>query len=485
MTESVEYINRLLRESGCEMECKFSEAKGRTLHVLRHFDRREIIYEGPLLHKVAEDVKNPIYIELTRLFHFNKGDALDYSPMWYWCSLNSLSFRISKYLETISEEKSKQLKMLYHPNVSMPSSTIVRVASSIGNLLDRPFSPDELIELDRMTVIWTLNCFEHAEEPLTYASFFLPSFMSHSCGPSAMWTTIGDRFAIRAQKSMGFGDELTVSYLSEEFGLRPISKRREHLQSTKFFVCDCVRCTTGTDDTRGFPVPERLRLKPTCFLRFPRFDQCACGCNSHIQLTDSELEELLALEASISELVLKLDGPGEEDSVPVRPDPKLIESDETAVALEELVDRMGLFHWASVRGLFQLAEYYKSIAMYPKAIMLTKRRIEGKRNYVRMAAPDVSSGFAWALEELGDLLLLHVSGSVVAGLSEQARERFCENWNPRTVEDVETLRASGALEAYTEAVDILTNVFGEDHEHTKTAEKKLLDLHRRLGRELR
>ena len=483
MEDSVGYINSLLEVESAPFTCQLVGGKGRTLRVTEVSAPCQMLFTGPLLHKVAENVKHPIYVEIVRLFHFAKNESLDYSPMWYWCALNSLPFEISAYLPTITADQSRQLKMLYHPEILAPSATIRRIASVIRPYLTRELSEADMVELDTMTVIWTLNCFEHADDPITYASFFLPSFMSHSCAPTAMWTTVGDTFFIRAQRHMSPGDELTVSYLSEEFGLRPIEQRRRHLESTKFFICDCPRCTASVDDTRGFPIPSRLGLPRTCFARFPDFSRCACGCQTPVNLSQSEIDELLSLESRLVELVVQYDG--DEEEIPVKPDPLLIESDEAAQDLECLVDALGSFHWASARALLQLSEYYRSIACYPKAIAFTKRRIGIRREFVKMAPSETSSGLAWSLEELGDLILLHVSGAVVAGLDEEARERFSANWVPRSSDDVETLLFSGAKEAYSEAASILRNVFGEDHEHTRTAVAKLASLHRKLDAKIK
>ena len=482
MADSVDYINSLLSKTGAPFTCSFREHKGRVLTLDKDVHAGEILFSGPLLHKVTEDIKHPVYIELIRLFHLDKSDLLDYSPMWYWCGINSLSFPLFKSVPTISEDKARQLKMLYHPEIKTPSLTVRRILQALGTFTEQLPTDSQLMELDEMTLIWTLNCFEHADDPLTYASFFLPSFMSHSCAPTAMWTTIGDTFFIRAQRPMMAREELTVSYLSEEFGLRPISNRRHHLQSTKFFLCDCARCTASVDDTRGFKIPARLGLSPSCHVRFPKFDECGCGCGSSITMSEAEINELLNLECRLVSLINEYDGSEEEDAVAPRPDGALVGSDEAALELSSLIEQMGHFHWASMRGLYQLAEYYKAIAAYPQAIKATNMRIHGKRNFVKMSTPEMSSGLAWALEDLGDLILLNVSGSVVAGLSEEARERFCENWNPRSSEDLEILKHSGAREAYSEATSILSNVFGADHEHTKTAGMKLNRLMERLSK---
>lgn len=482
MTDSVDYINSLLSTSGAPFHCSYVEMKGRVLTLDREVHAGEILFSGPLLHKVSEDIRHPVYIELIRIFHMDTSDSLDYSPMWYWCGMNSLSSPLFKSVPIISEDKARQLKMLYHPDIKAPSPTVRRIVQALQVFLEFSPSDEQLLELDKMTLIWTLNCFEHADDPLTYASFFLPSFMSHSCAPTAMWTTIGDTFFIRAQRRMSAREELTVSYLSEEFGLRPIGNRRNHLQSTKFFLCDCPRCTSPVDDTRGFKIPSRFGLSAGCHVKFPRFVECSCGCGSSVSMSEAEINELKNLESQLVNLVYAYDGSDDEDGVSPRPDGALVGSDESASELYSLIDRMGIFHWASIRGLYQLAEYYKAIAAYPLAIKATKMRIYGKRDFVKMSPPEMSSGLAWALEDLGDLILLHVSGSVVAGLSEEARERFCDNWNPRSPEDLEILMHSGAHEAYSEATSILSNVFGADHEHTKTAEAKLNRLMSRLSK---
>ena len=480
MVDSVEYINHLLDEVGTPFRCDFSEVKGRILQMTTNAKAGDTLFRGPLLHKVAADVRNPVYNELVRTFELYRYSALDYSPMWYWCGLNSLPSAVSAFVPVLSREKVRQLKLLFHPRSTSPSRSIRILADALSRFWSVPLTEEQLMEWDEMTVIWTLNCFEHTDDPVTYASFFLPSFMSHSCGPTAMWTTIGDLVFIRSQRGLQSGDELTVSYLSEDFGLRPISVRRNHLQSTKFFLCDCPRCTSPVDDTRGFRLPPRLGLPKTCFVRSPKFDECACGCNTKIILTESELEDILSLEEDLTSLVTEFDGSDKEDEIASRPEPERIGSDDAADRLSDLIQRMGLFHWASIRGLYQLSEYYKSIASYPKAIECIKQRIEGKRKYVRMTVPEMSSGLGWALEDLGDVLLLHVSGSVAAGLSEDARERFRDNWNPRSQEDLETLRASGAMEAYTEAYNIVCNIFGKEHEHAITVELKIRRLQERL-----
>jgi hypothetical protein len=469
----VVYINEILQESSAPFICELIEGKGRTLRVTRDAAPGDILFTGPPLHRVAEDLKNPVYIELVRLFNVSKeADCLDYEAMWFWCGLNSLSRPLCVHLEHLPADSAKQLKMLYHPEIRAPSATVRLVARAIAPFLSISLTDADLVEIETMTIIWTLNCFEYSDEPLTYATYFLPSFMSHSCGPTAMWTTNGEIFEIRAQSSISVGQELTVSYLTEEFCLRPKSIRQGHLSSTKFFTCDCHRCTPEVDDTRGYRLVASMG-RPG-FVRYPRWDQCACGCAQSVSLSEDDISSLIQLETQLVDLVNQYDSEYTKDDIlPTRTNPEAIPSDLEASDLEDLITQIGIFHWASMRGLFQLAQYHKWLARYPKAIQLMELHIECKRKYVKFTDPEVSSSLAWALEELGDILLLHVSGSVRAGLSEASRELFCAKWNPKNEEDIQSIESLKILDVYAESTRILDRVFGPTHEHTVTAREKM------------
>ena len=462
----MDYINELLIEVAAPFSCEFSETKGRVLRVSESFEPLANLFQGPILHKISEDKLNPIFQSLNYLFDLCTDGSLDYGAMWYWCGLNSLPFRISHYIDPIPDEKCKQLKLLYHPEVISPSRTVQRVCEAIKPYLERPLSESEMIEIDLMAIVWTLNCFEYSDDPITYASYFLPSFMSHSCYPNAMWTTAGEQFVIRAQRELEVGDELTVSYLTEEFGLRPKDRRIEHLKSTKFFTCDCLRCTSQTDDTRGFS------LSSTCYVRFPEWSACA-HCSHASNLSEPEISNFLTLEKKASDLVNYYDDGAGDDVIPTRTNPDLFTSDADAIELESTITSLGPAHWTYSRGFYQLSQYYKAIARYPKAIACLKLHLHSRSNFVKACDPQVSSSYAWSLEELGDLLLLHVSGAVMAGLSEQRREDHCLRWIPKGDDDYETLENAGIIEAFSESAKILAGIFGDTHEHTTTAIEKL------------
>ena len=407
-----------MKQESALFECEFTETKGRTLRMKSNVKIRDVLFTGSLLHKVNENVQSPLYKEIFRLYHLSNGSTLDYEAMWYWCGLNSLSYPISEYLTTVSKDQARQLKMLHHPSTSTPSDTVRRIGKVIAPFMNRPLTDSDLSEIEKMTIIWTLNCFEHGDSPLCYAIFFLPSFMSHACCPNAMWTTTGvDQFVIRALRDINIGEELTVSYLTEEFGLCPISMRRAYLESTKFFTCDCLRCVSDIDDTREFR-PHRIE----------------------------ELPALLDLETRLVALILRYNGPDSEleGVFPSKTDPALFPSREAADELEEMIVRIGPAHWTAMRGWLQLTEYYKSHSEYSKAIYFLRLRIESRRKYFsNLAAPEVSPSLAWALEDLAELILLQ---------------------DPKSEEIVKLLNESFA---------ILESLFGPHHEYTVPVKQKL------------
>jgi len=190
-------------------------------------------------------------------------------------------------------------------------------------------------------------------------------------------------------------------------------------------------------------------------------------------LSSHEIASLLELEKEVVFLVTYYDDGEKDDVIPTRTNPELFQSDQDAIELEKLIIKLGPCHWATSRGYYQLAQYWKSHARYPKAIECMRMHISIKRDFIKTSSHSVSSSYAWALEELGDLILLHVSGAVIAGFSPERREEYCERWKPRGQEDSETLATSGIVEAYTESVEILNGVFGPDHEHSKVGAEKL------------
>jgi len=110
----------------------------------------------------------------------------------------------------------------------------------------------------RCSLIWVYNCFEWAtpspSEPdihLGYVSYFISSFLSHSCLPNLAGDIRTDGYQVfRARRSIPAGAELTISYLNEDQLLAPIPLRRHDLLTSKRFFCRCERCDLPVDRSR-------------------------------------------------------------------------------------------------------------------------------------------------------------------------------------------------------------------------------------------
>mmetsp|Transcript_52811 Transcript_52811/g.153639 ORF Transcript_52811/g.153639 Transcript_52811/m.153639 type:complete len:500 (+) Transcript_52811:80-1579(+) len=76
---------------------------------------------------------------------------------------------------------------------------------------------------------------------------------NHSCRPNALLRTSSDRLRIIAVRQVLAGEEVTVSYLSEDSLLQPTAERRRRLEAWGFH-CGCERCASA-DDTRSLGCP--------------------------------------------------------------------------------------------------------------------------------------------------------------------------------------------------------------------------------------
>lgn len=70
--------------------------------------------------------------------------------------------------------------------------------------------------------------------------WLLPSFMNHSCSPSASRNMVGEVMLFMAGRDMKANEEITISYTD---CLVPLKKRDDVLQRTGYgFLCKCERC---------------------------------------------------------------------------------------------------------------------------------------------------------------------------------------------------------------------------------------------------
>jgi len=303
--------------------------------------------------------------------------------------------------------------------------------------------------------VWILICFEHSDEPLGYSTYFMSSFMSHSCFPNAVWHYEGDYFVLRARYDIVAHDEVSVSYLSEESLLESVPARRKHLKDSKHFVCECQRCNALTDRGRGFRCPQcQKAIFPGMDPRPESFVGIQCDCCLHA-ISAGEAHDFGAQE---SELETHLDA-WEERSGGKRT-MQLGTLEETVARAEQSLSQ----HWLLDKAWQVLADGYDRYGRPQDAEAAMKKRIAFQEG----AYPGLSGTHAWTLEAFADMLLRHSGGTTdpqVHLRSEDAAKQLI-----------------GAPAVYGEALRILGFMFGEDHAYYTTVHRKRVELDAELRR---
>ncbi|CAK0865591.1 unnamed protein product, partial [Prorocentrum cordatum] len=423
---------------GC-VECVPTQDKGRVLVAQRAFQQGQVIFsEQPLL-TVAADAQDEAFVALRRLCD---GRGWDFEPLWYWAALRSLTEdQLSggplARAPPLAPEKQEKLLILHQGERNGVSAA----CAAIG----KQFAPRaEAILLERVLQVWVHNAFDYSDDPPGYATYFLPSFMSHSCWPNAFWHYGAggkNSYVLRARRNIAKGEEITVSYLDESLLLACAPERRWDLWESKLFWCACERCCGGVDRSRGLtcPVcrsgsvfaspggPSRLAsgtLGPGALVGAA----CgACGC----ELT---LEQAISLSGHEASLKGILDG-WQEDGAP---------SEIEAQQVEELVEACFPQHFLGDRARGRLARLHRLAGRRDEQVRL----LEARAAFLAAAYPGLSAARGWMLESLGDALMM----------------RAARGGAPDTEGGDDSLRRG--LRAYMEASRILELMFGEDHEYS-------------------
>jgi len=442
------------------VKCSWTVDKGRILTSEASFRQGEIIFREPPLHIVAEQKNNPAFRRLKELCDKN-GAVFEYETLWYWTALCSLKQGQlgpeEERLKPIDEDKQRKLLLLYHSDVAAASEASKQLVLELG------LSYLEPIDLERLLQIWILNCFEHSDDPLGYSTYFMSSFMSHSCLPNAVWHYDGDDFVLRARCAISAQDEITVSYLSEDALLESISARRKHLKDSKHFVCQCERCNAERDYSRGFRCPACpgvVFAAPTASNE-DGIEGAACGSCGHV-VKDKEAMSLSDAERDLEgklegwERRMERGGRGKYGQI--------IGPVEAAIALSEGTLAQ---HWLLDKAWQLLAELYDKSSRPRDAEELVRRRIA----FQESAYPGLSGTRAWTLEAFGDMLLRH-SGAIM-----EPQVKL-----PSKAAALQL--ASTAPRVYSDSLDILRLMFGEQHDYYICVQGKATGLHEELKRHL-
>jgi len=454
------YINDYCqRRHNSVVRCLLTTKKGRILRSGRSFEQGEIIFQEPPLHIVSECSGPPEIFAKVKELCKERPQVFIFQPLWYWaalCSLKpSLLTECSK-LPAVDEDTHKKLLLLYSMEVSKASEASKVLVEVLQEMRCDP------LDLERLLQVWILNCFEHTDEPLGYSTYFMSSFMSHSCYPNAVWHYVEDNFVLRAREKIEADEEITVSYLGEENLLEAATFRRKHLLDSKHFICDCLRCTADSDPCRGFRCPRcsstSLKLGACCDQVDVRAEEMTgrkCEQCGHA-LAAGEAAMLIGEETLYKEKLQEMEdklvrlGEGKPDKELIKMLSKSLRRAEKSLAQHYLLDRS-----------FQLLA---DLCLRHEEKKDGERYMRKRLEYQVKAYPAISGCYAWTAEAYADMLIRHAGGTS----------------EPKVPEETAKLR--GAAVVYKSCVDTLRVMFGEEHEFFQVVNRKAQQLNEELTR---
>lgn len=467
-----------------KLQCSWTDAKGRIVHATRAFELGEIIFREAPLHiaqegksgrQLGEDdnlisppgkEEHPAWKKLKKLCKTYEDD-FDYDPLWYWCALCSLT---KEHLDGAEGQKAKAkpstmpagrwepVDSEIHQNLLLLHHEDVTEESSAAKILKRELCPNaDPIVLERLIQIWVLNCFEYSDAPQGYSTYFFSSFMSHSCFPNAVWHYDGSDHVLRARRAIDVGDEVCISYLPEDGLLQTAPSRRWELHETKRFWCTCERCKAGELDlSRGLTcpkcgegkvfakVPKGGPQKNADLLKDHLVDAECTKCQQ--KLTKAESEACHKEEVRLKGIVDTLTDGDRDDLSPAR-----------CEEIEAMINEKFAQHVLADLAWEQLADHYASTRRRGQQ----RRLMDLRRAFHREAYPGLSGAHAWTLEAFGDAM-------IIDSASQASRKGGGKSeWQEVVKPDFKK-----AGEYYTEALDILTKMFGEEHEYVTQVEEK-------------
>ncbi|KAF4711348.1 hypothetical protein FOZ63_014894, partial [Perkinsus olseni] len=387
-------------------------------------------------------------------------------------------------ITTVAAEVQRRLLLLHRPETTEISESVDRVGKACG--LE---GKEELLE--DLLQVWIHNCFEYQEAPTGYSTYFAPAFMSHSCLPNADWVNDPEgNFVLKSRRVINEGDEICVSYLSEEALLDCTKTRVDDLDSTKGFVCTCPRCVADEDPSRVFACPS-CSLGEVTFPShaplmsegveavdsFDVFPSCStCGR----QLTRDGFKACLKIESRIGNILEGL------EAKPIsRHNAGEFLSSAEVKQLRRL-SQLGTHdkHGLSAKLLHILVDYHVFTKEYSEAI----KCIDIYLDFCERVYDGLNGARSWALEEKGDILLematyeilIERNSSKFSSFSSQSIRRMFF-YGTFAGDEIRKLASSKILETYEKAAEELKLLFGDWHEYHTKVHEKIIKARRKLG----
>ena len=185
---------------GC-LECVSRPQKGRILVSRRLYSQGDLILVERPLHIVQEEADAEVFRDLKSMC---EALDFDFEPLWYWAAVRSLTATDlgANSVTPLDEERQARLLTLHHGDAAKPCEAVTAISKKL--LL----TVDITVKLERLLQVWAHNAFDYSDEPTGYATYYFPSFMSHSCYPNAFWHYDGDSYVLRARRDIAVGDEV-------------------------------------------------------------------------------------------------------------------------------------------------------------------------------------------------------------------------------------------------------------------------------------
>lgn len=423
-----------------------ARGKGRVLYASQDFEPGErILLESPLV-EVRVQKSAPAYRALLRL---QDEGALEYPPFFYWASLCTLTAAdvTGAYLApwpTVPAYSQAQALELHMFDVVEPSPSFVRVVAALWP----PGSGPDPVLLERLLQSWAYNSFDCSYDGEAGGVIYLAvAMISHSCSPNAAWhQDEEDSFILIARAPIACGEEITLSYLSQEELCRPTPERRRILAASKAFHCSCERCSSRHDDVRTFVCPACHRLAFAVAAALTPGDPSVSGSSRAVEGVECSVCGLLGADSAAALLAL--------------------EAETAPLALEAVED--------GGEGTSQQPDAAPTDVASSSA--------GGIREMLRRAEDGGLATTSWIIDELraavcrqdgpdAGLLRLRIEASDSLGsLAIVKRARLRLELGGSLARQADAGALAEAAEVYSQAAQMLALVFGDDHPEYQEAE---------------
>lgn len=165
-----------------------------------------------------------------------------------YCVISPLRVLLMNNSNPLQYENIMNLESHLEDRINTPLYTVLRanLVTFVVQVLGLPFDEETIL---KVASIFDTNAFDVRSpdgSKRLRGIYLTASMMDHSCKPNTRHIFLGDDFhlAVIATVPIAKGDLITATYTLSLWGTLD---RRKHLQTNKFFDCECDRCKDPTE----------------------------------------------------------------------------------------------------------------------------------------------------------------------------------------------------------------------------------------------